>query len=268
MTAVSNSVTTTLDPHGVATVTLDRPAKHNAFDDALIAELTEKLLQLGRDPAVRVVVLTGAGPSFSAGGDLEWMRSMARFTEAQNLEDADRLAELMSVLDTCPKPTVARVNGQAYGGGVGLIACCDVAIAVEGARFALTEVRLGLAPAVIAPFVINAIGERHARRWFLSAEAFDAARAREVGLVHEVVPAAGLDAAVTAVVDALLAGGPVAQAQAKQLLLKARPRSAAAARELRKLTVRTIAQLRAGAEGQDGLAAFLEKRAPGWKKPR
>jgi methylglutaconyl-CoA hydratase len=265
MTAGSNSVALALDPRGVATLTLDRPAKHNAFDDALIAELTERLLALGRDPAVRAIVLTGAGASFSAGGDLEWMRSMARFTEEQNLADADELAELMSVLDTCPKPTVARVNGQAYGGGVGLIACCDVAIAVAGARFALTEVRLGLAPAVIAPYLINAIGERHARRWFLTAEAFDAARAREVGLVHEVVPAAGLDAAVTAVLDALLAGGPTAQAQAKQLVLKARPRSAAATRELRKLTVRTIAQLRAGAEGQEGLAAFLEKRVPKWR---
>jgi len=259
------TVQSTVDSRGVATVTLDRPAKHNAFDDALIAELTESLLKLSRDPAVRVVVLTGAGASFSAGGDLEWMRSMAKFTEEQNLEDADRLAELMNVLDSCPKPTVARVNGQAYGGGVGLIACCDIAIAVEGARFALTEVRLGLAPAVIAPYLINAIGERHARRWFLTAEAFGAVRAREVGLVHEVVPAAGLDAAITALLDALLAGGPLAQAQAKQLLLKARPRSAAAARELRKLTVRTIAQLRAGKEGQEGLAAFLEKRDPKWR---
>lgn len=266
MTAGSSSVRVATDPRGVATVALDRPDRHNAFDDALIAELTERLLRLGRDAAVRLIVLTGTGTSFSAGGDLEWMRSMARFTEEQNLEDADRLAELMGVLDACPKPTVARVNGQAYGGGVGLIACCDVAIAVEGARFALTEVRLGLAPAVIAPYVINAIGERHARRWFLTAEAFDAARAREVGLVHEVVPPAGLDAAVTAVVDALLAGGPLAQAQAKQLLLKARPRSTAAARELRKFTVRTIAQLRAGAEGQEGLAAFLEKRPPKWRR--
>jgi len=262
MTAVIASI----DARGIATVTLDRPAKHNAFDAALIGELTERLLALGRDPAVRVVVLTGVGASFSAGGDLEWMRSMARFTEEQNLEDADQLAELMSVLDGCPKPTVARVNGQAYGGGVGLIACCDVAIAVEGARFALTEVRLGLAPAVISPYVINAIGERHARRWFLTAETFDAARACEVGLVHEVVPLPQLDAAVSAVLDALLAGGPQAQAHAKQLLVRARPRSAAAARELRKLTVRTIAQLRAGAEGQDGLAAFLEKRPPRWKR--
>lgn len=265
MTAGTNSVTVSLDPRGVATVTLDRPAKHNAFDAALIAELTELLLALGRDPVVRVVVLTGAGTSFSAGGDLEWMRSMAGFTEEQNLDDADKLAELMSVLDSCPKPTVARVNGQAYGGGVGLIACCDVAIAVDSARFALTEVRLGLAPAVISPYVINAIGERHARRWFLTAEQFDAARAREVGLVHEVVPAAGLDAAVTVMIEALLSGGPLAQTQAKQLLLRSRPRSAAAARELRKLTVRTIALLRAGAEGQDGLAAFLEKRKPRWK---
>jgi methylglutaconyl-CoA hydratase len=259
-------ITVTIDPRGVATVTLDRAAKHNAFDDALISELTERLLGLGRDPAVRVVVLTGAGSSFSAGGDLEWMRSMARFTEAENLDDADRLAELMSVLDGCPKPTVARVNGQAYGGGVGLIACCDIAIAVTDARFALTEVKLGLAPAVIAPYVLNAIGEREARRWSLTAETFDAERALRMGLLHEVVPGPELDAAVGRVVDALLAGGPTAQAQAKQLLRKARPRSAAAARELRKLTVRTIAQLRTGQEGQEGLAAFLEKRPPRWKR--
>jgi len=265
MTAGSSAVIVALDPRGVATVTLDRPEKHNAFDDALIAELTERLLGLGRDPAVRVLVLTGAGASFSAGGDLEWMRSMARFTEQQNLDDADRLAELMSVLDACPKPTVARVNGQAYGGGVGLIACCDVAIAVDGARFALTEVRLGLAPAVIAPYVVNAIGERQARRWFLSAEAFDAARACELGLVHEVAPAAGFDAAVERVIAALLEGGPRAQVHAKQLLQRSRPRSAAAARALRKLTVRTIAQLRAGAEGQEGLSACLEKRKPNWQ---
>jgi len=261
-----STLAVTTDPRGVATLTLDRAEKHNAFDDALIAELTEALLRVGRDPAVRVVVLTGAGASFSAGGDLEWMRSMASYDEAANLDDADRLAELMSVLDRCPKPTVARVNGQAYGGGVGLIACCDVAVAVDGARFALTEVKLGLAPAVITPYVLAAIGESQARRWFLTAEAFDAKRAAEIGLVHEVVPAERLDAAVESIIAALLAGGPQAQAQAKQLLQRARPRSAAAARELRKLTVRTIAQLRTGAEGQEGLAAFLEKRAPRWRR--
>ena len=260
------SVTTAIDRRGIATVTLDRADKHNAFDDALIAELTETLLKLDRDRAVRVVVLTGAGASFSAGGDLAWMKRMASFSAAQNLDDAEKLAELMAVLDSLRKPTIARINGQAYGGGVGLIACCDIAIAVDSARFALTEVRLGLAPAVISPYVINAIGERQARRWFLSAEAFDAARAREMGLVHEVVPAAELDAAIAAVVDAVLAGGPLAQVQAKQLLLKARPRSTASTRELRKLTVRTIAQLRAGSEGQEGLAAFLEKRKPRWSK--
>jgi methylglutaconyl-CoA hydratase len=151
-------VTTSIDPRGVATVTLDRADKHNAFDDALIAELTEALLKLDHDRAVRVVVLTGAGASFSAGGDLAWMKRMAGYSAEQNLDDAERLAELMSVLESLSKPTIARINGAAYGGGVGLIACCDIAVAVEGARFALTEVRLGLIPAVIAPYVLNAIG--------------------------------------------------------------------------------------------------------------
>ena len=259
------TVTTTIDRRGIATVTLDRADKHNAFDDALIAELTETLLKLDRDRSVRVVVLTGAGASFSAGGDLAWMKRMASFSAEQNFDDAEKLAELMAVLDSLSKPTIARVNGQAYGGGVGLIACCDIAVAVEGARFALTEVRLGLIPAVIAPYVLNAIGERQARRWFLTAETFDAARARELGLVHEVVPATGLDARVAALCDALLAGGPTALGDAKQLIRKARPQSPAAARTLRKLTARTIAQLRSGPEGQEGLAAFLEKRSPNWK---
>jgi methylglutaconyl-CoA hydratase len=259
-------VTTSIDPRGVATVTLDRADKHNAFDDALIAELTEALLKLDHDRAVRVVVLTGAGASFSAGGDLAWMKRMAGYSAEQNLDDAERLAELMSVLESLSKPTIARINGAAYGGGVGLIACCDIAVAVEGARFALTEVRLGLIPAVIAPYVLNAIGERQARRWFLTAEAFDAARARELGLVHEVVAAGALDAKLADIIDALLAGGPEALGDAKALIRKARPQSAAAARSLRKLTARTIAQLRSGAEGQEGLAAFLEKRAPKWKR--
>lgn len=260
------SVACSVDARGVATVTLDRAEKHNAFDDALIAALTEALIKLDRDPAVRVVVLTGAGASFSAGGDLAWMKRMAAYSVEQNLDDAEKLAELMAVLDTLGKPTIARVNGQAYGGGVGLIACCDIAVAVEGARFALTEVRLGLVPAVIAPYVLNAIGERQARRWFLTAEAFDAGRARELGLVHEVVAAAALDAKVGELVTALLAGGPAALGDAKELIRKARPHSPAAARSLRKLTARTIATLRSGPEGQEGLAAFLEKRAPNWKK--
>ncbi len=259
------SVTCQIDPRGVATVTLDRADKHNAFDDALIAELTEILLRLDRDDAVRVVVLTGAGASFSAGGDLAWMKRMAGFSAEQNLDDAEKLSELMAVLDDLSKPTIARVNGQAYGGGVGLIACCDIAVAVDSAKFALTEVRLGLIPAVIAPYLLNAIGERQARRWFLTAESFDAARGCELGLVHEVVAPAALDARVAALCDALLAGGPNALGDAKDLIRKARPHSSTAARTLRKLTARTIAQLRSSAEGQEGLAAFLEKRPPNWK---
>ena len=260
------SVIATIDRRGVATVTLDHADKHNAFDDALIAGLTETLLRLERDPAVRVLVLTGAGASFSAGGDLGWMQRMAAADADANLDDAMKLAELMGVLDGFAKPTIARVNGQAFGGGVGLIACCDVAVAVETARFALTEVRLGLAPAVIAPYVLAAIGERQARRWLLTAERFDAARALALGLVHEVVPAADLDARVEQLVGDLLAGGPTALGEAKALIRRARARTPNAERALRKQTARLLAQLRVGAEGQAGLAAFLSKRAPDWKR--
>lgn len=254
-----------IDGRGVATVTLDRAAKHNAFDDALIAELTDTLLRLDQDAAVRVVVLTGAGTSFSAGADLNWMRSMAAYSEEQNFDDALKLAELMSVLDGLRKPTVARVNGAAYGGGVGLIACCDVVISVDTAKFALTEVRLGLVPAVISPYVIAAIGARQARRWFLNGEVFDADRALAIGLVHEVVPDHALDATVRREVDALLAGGPKALEAAKQLIARETGHSTSALRQVKKMTARLIAQLRVSAEGQEGLSAFLEKRKPKWR---
>jgi methylglutaconyl-CoA hydratase len=262
---MSEFVRVTTDARGVATVTLDRAAKHNAFDDQLIADLTEALLRLQQDDAVRVVVLTGEGASFSAGADMAWMRAMAQYSEDQNFDDALKLAELMSVLDGLRKPTIARVNGAAYGGGVGLVACCDIAICVDSAKFALTEVRLGLVPAVISPYVLAAIGGRQARRWFLTGEAFDAARAREMGLVHEVMPAASLDAAVAAQVEALLAGGPHALEAAKSLIARETGQTSSALRQVKKMTARLIAQLRVSAEGQEGLGAFLEKRKPRWK---
>src|SRR5690606_19141727 len=183
---------------GVATVTLNRPDRHNAFDDALIAALTQVLRELDADDSVTVVVLAGAGKSFSAGADLNWMRRMADYGREENLADAEALAALMETLNGLDKPTIARVQGAAFGGGVGLVACCDIAIAADTASFCLSEVRLGLIPAVISPYVVTAIGERAARRYFVTAERFDAREAHRLGLVHEVVPAAGLDARVDA----------------------------------------------------------------------
>src|SRR3954451_16346825 len=207
-----------VDDRGVGTLTLNRPDGHNAFDDALIAELTAALRRLGGDPGVRAVILASTGRSFSAGADLEWMRRMARHSFEANLADAAGLAGLLHTLDRLPKPTLALVQGAAYGGGVGLVACCDVAIASERASFCLSEVKLGLTPATISPYVVNAIGARWARRLFQTAEVFGAARAREIGLVHEVVTETELDEAKERVVGALLQGAPEAQAEAKALV--------------------------------------------------
>ena len=258
---MSDSVLLSVDPRGVGTLTLNREAKHNAFDDTIVAELTAKLQRLDADPAVRVVVLTAVGKTFSAGGDLAWMRSMAEYSEAQNLEDAFKLAGLMETLDDLSKPTLARVNGPAYGGGVGLVACCDIAIATQGAKFALTEVRLGLVPSVISPYVIAAIGARAARRYFLSAEAMDAEEAYRLGLVHEVVTPDILDETVGIVVTALLKAGPEALKCAKTLVAE---QSGADTRASKQRTAGLIARLRVSAEGQEGLTAFLEKRPPNW----
>lgn len=251
------------DARGVATVTLNRPAVHNAFDDALIAALDATFATLDADPAVRVVVLEAAGKSFSAGADLAWMQRVAAYTQAENEADAARLAALMRRLDGLIKPTVAVVQGAAYGGGVGLVACCDVAIASETARFCLSEVRLGLVPAVISPYVVAAIGPRQARRWFQTAEVFTAAQARDLGLVHEVTPPGALAATRDQVVAALLAGAPSAQAEAKTLATAA---AAPLDDALVDGTTRLIARLRAAPEGREGLAAFLAKRPPDWKK--
>src|SRR5579885_3288305 len=251
------------DAQGVSTLTLNRAEKHNAFDDAVIAELTAKLKQLDQDDAVRVVVLTGAGRTFSAGGDLGWMRSMATFSEKENMDDALKLAELMDVLDSMGKPTIAKVNGPAYGGGVGLVACCDIAICTEAAKFALTEVRLGLIPAVISPYVIAAIGERQARRYFLTAEAIEAREAYHMGLVHEVVTPDILDETVDMLTANLLKGGPKALLAAKRFIAE---QSSSDRKALKKKTAQLIAELRTSEEGQEGLTAFLEKRNPDWIK--
>ena len=249
---------------GRATVTLNRPDVHNAFDDKLIALLTRELDALDRNPTVGVVVLAAAGKSFCAGADLKWMRRMAEYSEAENQADAEALAALMKTLNRLSKPTVAEVQGAAYGGGVGLICCCDIAIASEAAQFSISEVKLGLIPSVISPYVVAVIGERQARRYALGAETFDAIEAKRIGLVHEVTAAEDLQAAVDAMVEALLANGPAAMVETKDQIAGVANRpvddrliAAAATR---------IARIRVSDEGREGVAAFLEKRKPGWAR--
>ena len=247
---------------GVLRLRLERPSLHNAFDATLIATLTQALEEAGADASVRMVVLEGSGASFSAGADLNWMRGMASASEAENHVDALALARLMRTLDELPKPTIARVHGAAFGGGVGLVACCDIAIGVPEAKFGLTESKLGLLPAVISPYVITAIGARQARRWFATAEIFDAATALQIGLLHQVVPAGQLDAAVQRQIELLLKAGPVATATAKSLVRQVEASSDRDALDTGNAEL--IARLRVSAEGQEGLSAFLDKRPPNW----
>ncbi|NUS39145.1 MAG: enoyl-CoA hydratase/isomerase family protein [Lysobacter sp.] len=247
---------------GIARLRLNRPALHNAFDAALISALTDALRQVGADPAVRAVVLEGEGASFSAGADLNWMRGMAAASEAENRDDALALARLMRTLDELPKPTIARVHGAAFGGGVGLVACCDIAIGASGAKFGLTESKLGLLPAVISPYVIAAIGQRQSRRWFATAEIFDAHEARRIGLLHDVVEAEALDTAVQRQLDLLRKAGPRAAAGAKALVRRVAAGGDGAAIDAANADL--IAALRVSPEGQEGLSAFLDKRTPAW----
>jgi methylglutaconyl-CoA hydratase len=253
-----------VDGRGVARITLNRPELHNAFNDELIARLTVALADLEEDEAVRAVVLAGKGKSFCAGADLNWMRRMSEFSEEENLHDAHRLAVLMNRLDRLGKPTLALVQGAAFGGGVGLAACCDMAIATEDASFSLSEVKLGLIPAAISPYVVAAIGERAARRYMLTGERFSAAEALRLGLVQAVVPADGLEAAGEAVISELLKGGPAAQAAAKELIFAVaeRPVDGGVLED----TAARIARVRASPEGREGIAAFLEKRKPNWQQ--
>ncbi|TCT06615.1 enoyl-CoA hydratase-related protein [Aquabacter spiritensis] len=249
---------------GVALLTLDRPEVHNAFDDALIAALTSAYDGAARDPQVRAVLLRAEGPSFCAGADLGWMRRMAGYSHAENLADAERLGALMHAIDTCPKPTLARVQGAAFAGAIGLIACSDIAVAVPEAVFAVTEVRIGLIPAVISPYLVRAMGARQARRYFLTAERFSAETALALGLVHEVVPAADLDAALARHLKALLGASPAALTATKALVAAVdRPLSAAVIAD----TAARIADQRASRDGREGLSAFLEKRKPEWGQP-
>ena len=245
----------------VATLTMDRAEARNAFNAEVIARLHAAFREIAADAGVRVVVLTGAGAAFSAGADIRWMQESIALTHAENERDARALAAMLAAVDRCPKPVVARVNGAAFGGGAGLIACCDLAVCAETAQFAFSEVRLGLTPATIAPFVLRKIGASHARALFLTGERFDAVRAREIGLVHHVVPAAALDTAVRAQVEMLLHGGPAALAAAKELVQEL---PGMAAGEQRAYTAAAIAARRTSAEGQAGLRAFLARRPPPW----
>ena len=246
----------------VATVRLNRPGKHNAFDETLIADLTQAFRHLAGDVTARVLVLAANGPSFSAGADLEWMKRMSALGREENERDSLLLADLMAAIDRCPKPVVGLIEGPAFGGGVGLVACCDIAIATSKASFCLSEVRLGLIPAVISPYVAAAIGPRACRRYFLTAEKFDAATAEQLGLVHRVVAPDALGDARDEVVAHLLKGGPAAQAAAKDLIQ--RVSYAKIDEAVRGDTAWRIADARASDEGKEGIAAFLEKRKPNW----
>ena len=261
---MTESLLQQLDPRGVLTLTLNRPAVHNAFDDQLIDALTTALQQAGADPAVRAIVITGCGNSFSAGADLNWMRRMASASAEENQQDAARLAQLLRHLNYHSKPTLARVNGPAYGGGIGLIACSDIAITTEQSRFAFAEVRLGLVPATISPYVFRRIGEAQARRYFLTAEGFDAHTAQAIGLVHEVTPGARLDEAVQRQLALLLQAGPKAVQHSKRLVFQVAGHDAAGQGQSDQDRAGLLARLRVSEEGQEGLSAFLEKRPPAW----
>jgi methylglutaconyl-CoA hydratase len=247
---------------GVARVTLNRPEVRNAFDDVLIARLTEVFAELDADRATRVVVLAGNGPAFCAGADLNWMKRMAGYSHEENVRDAAALAGMLATLDRLPKPTIARVHGPAFAGGTGLVAACDIAIGTPQAKFCFSEAKLGLSPATISPYVMRAIGERAAQRYFLSAEVFGAEEAYRIGLLSGLVGEAELDQAIQQLASHLLAGSPAAHARIKDLIrtVAGRPIDAA----LKDDTARRIAEIRASPEGKEGIASFLEKRKPSW----
>lgn len=249
------------DERGVCTLTLNTPARHNALDGRMVTLLHRQLQAIAKDETIRVVIFTGQGESFSSGADLQWMRAMGLETEENNRQDAQQLAMVMRLLNRLPQPTIAKINGPAYGGAIGVIACCDIAIAVSSASFAFSEVRLGLVPAIIAPYVVAAIGPRQARRFFLSGELIPSAVALRLGLVHQVVNADELETAVASQVRRLLKAGPLAIAECKRLLARLEP----GGESLREYTGEMLARLRGSPEGQEGIAAFLEKRPPRWR---
>ena len=247
-------------------MTLNRPELRNAFDDALIGELRRAFADVEKDRSVRVMVLAGNGPAFCAGADLNWMKRMAGYGYDENLADAKALAGMLAALDRLPKPTIARVHGPVFAGGTGLVAACDIAVGTPEAKFCLSEAKLGLSPATISPYVMRAMGERNARRYFLTAEVFDAQEAYRVGMLSILVEGKELDATVAALVQHLLAGGPEAHAKIKTLVRSVtgrRPDDALAAE-----TAQRIAEIRGSPEGKEGIAAFLEKRKASWCSPK
>ncbi|MEO8310916.1 MAG: enoyl-CoA hydratase/isomerase family protein [Caldimonas sp.] len=251
-------------PH-VAGVWLNRPEVRNAFNETVIAELASAFAAIAADGDIRAVVLGGRGKAFCAGADLNWMRALADYDWAQNREDAGRLAEMLATIDRCPVPIVGRIHGDCYAGGLGLAAVCDIRVAAEGATFCLSEARLGLLPATISPYVVRAMGEQAARRYFVTAERFGAGAALAMGFVHEVAAADAIDAAVDAIVAAIVANGPMATRACKQLVRDVAGREITT--ELRADTARRIADIRASAEGKEGVQSFLEKRKPQWLAP-
>lgn len=259
-----DKVFSTVDDRGVGRVTLNNPDKHNAFDDQIIGQLTEAFAAMAANSNVRLMILASEGKSFSAGADLGWMKRMASYSHAENLQDANALAEMLKVLYQMPQPTIARVQGAAFGGAVGLVSCCDMAVATSAASFAFSEVKIGLVPATISPYVIAAIGERAARRYFTTGERFDAAQALRIGLVNEVVDEDSIDDSINKLSDALLANGPQAVSGAKQLIsnVSGKPID----QNLIDYTCETIADIRVSEQGQEGLQAFLGKTKPNWQK--
>ncbi|MBC3885879.1 enoyl-CoA hydratase/isomerase family protein [Undibacterium griseum] len=255
--------TLSVERHGLsATVTLNRPDVRNAFNETTIAEITQVFQELDADAAVRAIVLAANGPAFCAGADLNWMKKMADYTHAENLADAGQLAAMLAAIYRCSKPVVAKVQGDCYAGGMGLVAACDIAVSVDSANYCLSEVKLGLIPATISPYVIKAMGESAARRYFITAERFSAAEAQRIGFVHEVATAEALDDTVAGIVKALVSNSPNAVRQAKQLVQDVASRELTP--ELIAATVEGIAQIRASAEGREGVRSFLEKRKPAW----
>ena len=259
-----DKVITQIDSRGVAQVTLNNPDKHNAFDDQMIIELTNAFNALAANANVRIMLLKSEGKSFSAGADLDWMKRMASYSYQQNLNDARALAAMLKALHQMPIPTIARVQGVAFGGAVGLISCCDIALASSNASFALSEVKIGLVPSSISPYVIAAIGERHAKRYFVTAERFDANTALQIDLVHEVVEKPLLDDKVEQLITAILSNGHEAVAAVKQLVFAVSGKAVDSS--LIEHTCEVIAGIRVSAQGQEGLSAFLDKRKPNWLK--
>lgn len=253
---------TTIDGNGIARLTMNRPELRNAFNEEIITEICEAFGRFHSDPDIRAIILTGAGKAFSAGADLNMMKRAAGYSAAENKDDARRLAHMLNAIYTSPKPTIARVNGPAMGGGLGLIAACDIAIGSDSSFFALSEVRLGLIPAVISPFVIDAIGSRQARRYFVTGERFDAVTAKDIGLLHRVEAAGALDRAIDETIADILACGPSAQDEAKCLIRAVNHREID--KNILDETAGDIARLRTSDEGKEGIGAFLEKRKPNW----